>query len=97
MEYNLNDVMVERDNKTVYFDNGRTIKLFKENYSKAQILNEALITARIEEDTDLAIPKLQEVCNSNNFGLVLNVTSRTRKERNHEHHLDNPQNPLIWT
>ena len=61
MEYNLNDVMVERYNKTVYFDNGRTIKLFKEHYSKAAILNEALIHARVEEDTDLDIPKLQEV------------------------------------
>jgi len=65
MEYNLNDVMVERSNKTVYFDNGRTIKLFKDHYSVAQILNEALITARVEEDTDLSIPGLQEVTKIN--------------------------------
>ncbi len=72
MEYNLNDVMVERYNKTVYFDNGRTIKLFKEHYSKAQILNEALIHARIEEDTDLQIPKLQEIAKINDrWAIVL--------------------------
>ena len=72
MEYKLNDVMVERPNKTVYFEDGKTIKLFRENYSKAQILNEALITARIEEDTDLVIPKLQEVVKINNrWAIVL--------------------------
>ena len=38
--------------------NGKTIKLFVENYSKADILNEALNQARVEEATDLYIPKL---------------------------------------
>ena len=72
MEYNLTDVMAERNNKTVYFDNGRTIKLFKDHYSKAQILNEALIHARVEEDTDLTIPKLQEVTKINDrWAIVL--------------------------
>ncbi len=41
MEYNLNNVIAERANKTIYQDNGKTIKLFIENYSKADILNEA--------------------------------------------------------
>ena len=36
------------------------IKLFEENYSKADILNEALNQARVEEGTDLYIPKLLE-------------------------------------
>ena len=72
MEYNLTDIMAERYNKTVYFDNGRTIKLFKDHYSKAQILNEALIHARVEEDTDLTIPKLQEVTKINDrWAIVL--------------------------
>ena len=35
MEYNLNNKIVERKTKTIYEDNGKTIKLFVENYSKA--------------------------------------------------------------
>lgn len=54
------DIIVERKTKTVYKDNGMAIKLFVENYSKANILNEALNQARVEE-TDLNIPKLLEV------------------------------------
>lgn len=55
------EVLVERDNKTVYKDNDKTIKLFVENYSKASILNEALNQARVEEGTNLKVPKLMEV------------------------------------
>lgn len=58
MELNLNNPIAERKNKTVYWDNGKTIKLFVQNYSKANILNEALNQARVEEGTDLKIPKL---------------------------------------
>lgn len=53
-------VIVERKTKTVYEEDGKAIKLFVENYSKANILNEALNQARVEE-TDLNIPKLLEV------------------------------------
>ena len=48
MEYNLNEPIAERKTKTVYRDGNKTIKLFIENYSKAAILNEALIKARVE-------------------------------------------------
>jgi len=61
MSYNLDNVIAERKNKTVYRDGDKTIKLFCENYSKADILNEALNQARVEEGTDLYIPKLHEV------------------------------------
>ena len=61
MEFNLNKALAERKTKTVYQDNGKTVKLFIENYSKADILNEALNQARVEEGTDLNIPKLMEV------------------------------------
>ncbi len=64
--YNLNDVIVERPTKTVYYDDGKTIKLFKEDYSKANILNEALNQTRVEERTDLKIPKLVEVTKIDN-------------------------------
>ena len=65
MEYNLNEPITERKTKTVYKDGQRTIKLFVENYSKADILNEALIQSRVEENTDLKISRLQEVTKIN--------------------------------
>ena len=61
MDFNLNKALAERKTKTVYKDNNKTIKLFIENYSKADILNESLNQARVEESTDLNIPKLVEV------------------------------------
>ena len=66
MEFNLNNEIAKRATKTVYKDNGKTIKLFVENYSKADILNEALNQARVEEGTDLYMPKLLAVENINN-------------------------------
>ena len=71
MEYNLNNKIAERKTKEIYKDNGKTIKLFVENYSKADILNEALNQARVEEGTDLYIPKLIEVTRiGNRWALV---------------------------
>ena len=61
MELNLNNPIAERKTKTVYRDGDKTIKLFVENYSKAAILNEALYQARVEEGTNLNVPKLLEV------------------------------------
>ncbi len=54
------NVIAVRNNKTVYRDGDRCIKVFNEDYSKADVLNEALNQARIEE-TGLAIPKILEV------------------------------------
>ena len=53
-------VIAVRSNKTVYRDGDRCIKVFNEEYSKADVLNEALNQARIE-DTGLNIPKILEV------------------------------------
>lgn len=61
MEFDLNNPIAERKTKTVYKDGDKTIKLFVENYSKADILNEALIQSRVEENTDLKISRLLEV------------------------------------
>ena len=55
------DIIAERETKTVYKDNDTVVKLFVKDYSKANILNEALIHARVEESTELNIPKLLEV------------------------------------
>ncbi|MGN1298944.1 MAG: phosphotransferase [Candidatus Scatovivens sp.] len=57
---NFEEVIAERSTKTVYKDKGRTIKLFIENYSKSDILNEAVNQARVEE-TNINVPKLIEV------------------------------------
>ena len=57
---NLDRVIAVRNNKTVYRDGDRCIKVFNAEYSKADVLNEALNQARIEE-TGLNIPKILEV------------------------------------
>jgi|GEM_PF-15451 len=53
----LDKIIAVRTGKTVYKDGGRVIKVFENGYSKADILNEALNQARIEE-TGLNIPKI---------------------------------------
>lgn len=53
-------IIARRSNKTIFRDGDRCVKLFDEDFSKADILNEALNQARVEE-TDLNIPKIQEV------------------------------------
>ena len=61
MEYNLSNEIATRKTKNIYRDGDKTIKLFTPDYSKANILNEALNQARVEEGTNLNIPKLIEV------------------------------------
>ena len=56
----LDRVIAVRNNKTVYRDGERCIKVFNAEYSKADVLNEALNQARIEQ-TGLNIPKVLEV------------------------------------
>ena len=57
---NLDRVIAVRNNKTIYRDGDRCIKVFNTEYSKADVLNEALNQARIE-GTGLNIPKILEV------------------------------------
>ena len=56
----LDRVIAVRNNKTIYRDGDRCIKIFGADYSKADVLSEALNQARIEE-TALHIPKILEV------------------------------------
>ncbi len=56
----LDKAIAVRAAKTVYQDGDRVIKVFNEDYSKADVLNEALNQARVEE-TGLDIPKILEV------------------------------------
>lgn len=56
----LDRVIAVRNAKTIYRDGENCIKVFDADYSKADILNEALNQARVEE-TGLNIPKIIEV------------------------------------
>ena len=56
----LDKIIAVRNHKTIYRDGERCIKVFDANYSKSDVLNEALNQARIEE-TGLNIPKILEV------------------------------------
>ena len=56
----LDRIIAVRNNKTVYRDGDLCMKVFDESYSKADVLNEALNQARVEE-TALNIPKIHEV------------------------------------
>jgi aminoglycoside phosphotransferase (APT) family kinase protein len=58
---NLERVIAVRTGKTVYHDGKTAVKVFEAGYSKADILNEALNQARVEESGGLHIPKILEV------------------------------------
>ena len=57
---NLNRIIAVRNNKTLYRDGDKCIKVFNAEYSKADVLNEALNQARIEE-IGLNVPKVLDV------------------------------------
>ncbi len=56
----LKEIIAVRPTKTVYRDGDLTIKVFNENFSKADILNEALNIARVEQ-TGINIPAVKAV------------------------------------
>ena len=53
----LENIISASDSKKVYRDGDKTIKVFDSDYSKADVLNEALNQARVEE-TEINIPKI---------------------------------------
>ncbi|MCL1844979.1 MAG: phosphotransferase [Defluviitaleaceae bacterium] len=57
---NLEHVIARRSNKTIYRDGDKCIKMFHKGYSKADVLNEALNQARVEE-IGLNVPHVLEV------------------------------------
>lgn len=60
----LDKIIAVRNSKTVFRDGDNCIKLFNSDYSKTDVLNEALNQARIEE-TGLNIPKIRDVLTIN--------------------------------
>ena len=57
MAMKLENIISASDSKKVYRDGDKTIKVFDSDYSKADVLNEALNQARVEE-TEINIPKI---------------------------------------
>lgn len=57
---NLDRIIAVRTNKTVYRDGEYCVKVFDDDFSKVDVLNEALNQARVEE-TRLNVPKIVEV------------------------------------
>ena len=56
----LEQVIAVRKNKKIYREGDNLVKLFNSDFSKSDVLNEALNQARVET-TDLNIPKIKEV------------------------------------
>ena len=67
---NFDKIIAVRTNKTVYRDGDKCLKMFGEDYSKADVLNEALNQARVEE-TGLNIPKILEVTKVENKWVIV--------------------------
>ncbi|MDD4082322.1 MAG: aminoglycoside phosphotransferase family protein [Sphaerochaetaceae bacterium] len=81
--YKLDKIIAVRNNKTVFWDKTANvvIKVFDEDFSKADILNEALNQARIEE-TNLKVPKILEVEKINGkWSIILEYISGKTIER----------------
>ena len=53
------EIIQQTDKKIIYREGKTLVKLFKNNYPKSDVLNEALNTARVEEGTSLNVPAVQ--------------------------------------
>lgn len=60
MSIQADKIIAVRTSKTIYRDGDTVLKVFDSDYSKTDVLNEALNQARVEE-TGLCIPKVLEV------------------------------------
>lgn len=83
---NLDRIIAVRNDKTVYRNLGRCLKIFDENYSKADVLSEALNNARAEE-TGLRVPKLLEVTVFDGKWVIVTeyISGKTLKQLMQEH------------
>ena len=55
------ELIAKRKNKEIFADKNTIIKLYNEGHSQSDILNEALNQSRVEEYSNLNVPKLIEV------------------------------------
>lgn len=79
------EILAERPAKTIYREGDKVIKVFDEEYSKANVLNEALNQARVEE-TGLNIPRLYEVTKIDGKWAIVSqyIEGKTLEELMHE-------------
>lgn len=63
-------VMTERENKTVYRNGDKTVKVFAENYSKAYVMNEVYNQAIIEE-LGMNVPEVLSINKENGRWVVV--------------------------
>ncbi len=74
---NRTNLVFERADKKIYRDGDKLVKVFDTSFSKANILNEALNHARVEE-TNLNVPKLQAVqVVDGNWAIILDYIEGT--------------------
>ena len=79
------NIVAERPGKQIFRDGDKLVKLFDRGYSKADILNEALNQARVEE-TDLNIPKIQAVSTvDGKWSITMDYIEGTTLEQLMEH------------
>ena len=78
---NLDNVIAKSLHKTIYKDGDKSIKVFDSDYSKADVLNEALNQARIET-TGLNINKIHEVLTVNGQWAIISdyIDGKTLEE-----------------
>ena len=62
-------VLFTREHKTLYAQGDKVIKVFDSNYKKSDVLNEARNEALVQENSDLNVPSLSSVSESED-GLV---------------------------
>ena len=78
----MTQIIQKTDKKTIYREGKTLVKLFGKEYPKADILNEALNTARVEESTTLNLAAVQEVTKINGqWAIILDyVECKTIKQ-----------------
>lgn len=84
------ELIAKRKNKEIYADNDRVVKLYVEGHSQSDILNEALNQSRVQEYSNLNIPKLIEVGKIENRWAI--VSERIEGKTISELMKENPEN-----
>lgn len=82
----LDNIIAVRPNKTVYRDGDSSIKVFDKDFSKADVLNEALNQARLEE-SNLNVPKVKAVTMFDGKWAIVSeyITGKTLSQLIEEH------------
>lgn len=73
------EIIQQTDKKTIYREGKTLVKLFKNNYPKSDVLNEALNTARVEEGTSLNVPPCTRSPRSTANGRSFSTTSKAKR------------------